>query len=145
MDIELIIQSVMGLVALLSLLLFLLFTTSKSKSSIKKIIKKDSKTSFKTDLESLRQIVRDKKSQTELLRETLELIIKYHGTIHPKLGIRAHPDFDPYMDILFTICRHPNADKEMIIYFDKALCKINNEYKKEINEAITKGLTSRRV
>jgi hypothetical protein len=145
----------MGLVALLALLLFLLFATSGSKSSskktvTKKIIQKDlkvvkEKVPLKTDLESLRQVVKNKKSPTEELREALELIIKYHGTIHPKLGIRAHPDFDPYMDVLFTICRHPNADKEMIIYFDKELGNLNHDYKKEINEAITKGLTSRRV
>ena len=157
MNIELIIQSVMGLVALLALLLFLLFFTSKN-SSDKKVSKKKgvqkkteakpskSKTSeMSTDLESLRRIVKDKESTASELRKALELIIKYHGTIHTKLGMRAHPDFDPYMDILFTICRHPYADKDMIIYFDRELGRLNPEYKQDINEAITKGLTSRRV
>jgi len=157
MNIELIIQSVMGLVALLALLLFFLFLTSKN-SSDKKVPKKKElkkKTETKTDrsktiemptdLESLRSIVKDKKSTASELRKALELIIKYHGTIHPKLGLRAHPDFDPYMDVLFTICRHPHADKDMIIYFDRELGRLNPEYKQDINEAMTKGLNSRRV
>jgi len=65
--------------------------------------------------------------------------------LHEKLGLRTHPDFDTYMDILFTICRHPNTNKDIIIKFDKELSRLNPEYKKEINEAITKGLNSRRV
>jgi len=155
MDIELIIQSVMGLVALLALLLFLLFLTSTSNSN-KKVSKAKPVVEKKTtpvksldnmpnDLNSLKNIIKDKHSSTEELREALDLVIKYHGTIHTKLGIRAHPDFDPYMDILFTICRHPNADKDMIISFDRELGRLNPEYKQDINEAITKGLNSRRV
>jgi len=149
MDIELIIQSVMGLVAILAVLLFLLFMTnndsSKNKKKDKKEVKPVAKKSIDTSLENLRSIIKDKLSSTAELREALELIIKFHGTIHPKLGVRAHPDFDPYMDVLFTVCRHPNADKDMIIKFDNELCRYNPEYKQDINEAITKGLTSRRV
>jgi len=151
MDIELVVQSIMGLVAILGVLLFLLFLTNDKKPQEKKakVNKKEqeskSKTQLDTSLEGLRNVIKNKSSKTEELREALELIIKYHGTIHPKLGIRAHPDFEPYMDVLFTICRHPNADKDMIIKFDKELCRYNPEYKQEINEAMTKGLTSRRV
>jgi len=151
MNIELIIQSVMGLVALLALLLFLLFFTSDSSSKKKtkpkkKVINKPStSTKPSTDLNSLRNIIKNKESQTSALKQALEMILKYHGTIHTKLGVRAHPDFDPYMDVLFTICRHPNADKDMIINFDRELGRLNPEYIQDINEAITKGLTSRRV
>jgi len=155
MDIELIIKSVMGLVGLLALLLFLLFLTSNNSSKKKDLNNKKPKNqnqkpkstqqSMPSDLESLRAIVKDKSSTTPQLRQALELIIKYHGTIHTKLGLRAHPDFDPYMDILFTICRHPNADKNMIVTFDRELGRLNPEYKQDINEAITKGLNSRRV
>ncbi len=157
MNIELIIQSIMGLVGLLAFLLFLLFLTSSSSSKKKTakkkrevkqkdvVLEKTSTLELPTDLNSLRDIVKDKSSSTTELRKALELIIKYHGTIHTKLGLRAHPDFDPYMDVLFTICRHPNADKDMIINFDRELGRLNPEYKQDINEAITKGLTSRRV
>ena len=156
MDIELIIQSIMGLVALLSVLLFLLFLTNNNKSSnninqkskkknVGKELKKESKVEDDTSLDGLRSVIKEKKSTTAELRKALELIINFHGTIHPKLGVRTHPDFDPYMDILFSICRHPNADKDMIISFDKELCRYNPEYKQDINEAMTKGLNSRRV
>ena len=154
MDIELIIQSVMGLVALLALLVFLLFLTSNSSAKKKElkdneiekeVVVKHVSTEMPNDLVSLRNVIKDKNSSTLELRKALELIIQFHGTVHTKLGVRAHPDFDPYMDVLFTICRHPNADKNMIITFDKELGKSNKEYKQDINEAITKGLNSRRV
>jgi len=157
MNIELIIQSIMGLVGLLAFLLFLLFLTSSSSSKKKTakkkkevkqkdvVLEKTSTLELPTDLNSLRDIIKDKSSSTSELRKALELILKYHGTIHTKLGLRAHPDFDPYMDVLFTICRHPNADKDMIINFDRELGRLNPEYKQDINEAITKGLNSRRV
>ena len=152
MNIELIIQSIMGLVALLAVLIFLLFLTSNKKSNktIIKDIKKEphvSRTSSKmdTDFDSLMAVIKNKESLTQELREALELLIKYHGTVHTKLGLRAHPDFDPYIDVLFTICRHPNTDKDMILSFDRELGRLNPEYKKDINEAVTRGLNSRRV
>jgi hypothetical protein len=152
-DIELIVQSIMGLVALLALLLFFLFLTSstkpkeqKKKVKVTKKKKQDEKSlDLPTDLESLRAIIKNKQSTAQELRKAIDLVVQYHGTIHTKLGIRAHPDFDPYMDMLFTICRHPNADKDMIISFEKELGKLNPEYKQDINDAITKGLNSRRV
>lgn len=158
MDVEIIIQAVMGLVAILAVLIFLLFMLPTSKKEKKTAVEKESKPKdntqdlfssktikINTDLEHLRSIIKDKKSSTEELRKALELIIKYHGTIHQKLGLRAHPDFDPYIDILFSVCRHANADKDMIINFDKSLVAANPEYKKDINEAVTRGLNSRRV
>ena len=158
MDIEILIQSIMGLVALLAILILFLFivpplkdTETKNKKidkkpdeTLKKIVVKED-IEINTDFEYLQSIIKDKTSLTKQLRNALELIIKYHGTIHTKLGLRAHPDFDPYMNILFKICRHPNADKDMIINFDKELGRLNPEYKQDIDEAITRGLNSRRV
>lgn len=155
MDVEIIIQAIMGLVALLAILIFFLFLLPEKKDKkeqltheigekIEEVVETPIK-KINTDLEHLRSIIRNKKSSTEELREALELVIKYHGNIHPKLGLRAHPDFDPYMDILFKICRHPNTDKDMIVNFDKDLVNLNPEYKKDIMEAVTKGLNSRRV
>jgi hypothetical protein len=151
MNIELIIQSVMGLVALLAFLVFLLlFSSNKKETKKKKVVTKKNSSNKAVDktpnnLNELRAIIKDKKSTTEELRSALELIIKNYGTIHKKLGVRAHPDFDLYMDVVFTICRHPNADKYMIIYFERELGKLNPEYKQDINEALVKGLNSRRV
>ncbi len=150
MEIDLVIKSIMGLVALLALLMFLLFLPSskkktKKQKTVKKEIKKVVKEPINTDIKQLKDIIKNKKTKAPQLQETLDLIIKYHGKIHVKLGIRAHPDFDIYENILFTICRHPNANKDMIVKFDKELVGLNQNYKKDINEAITKGLNSRRV
>ncbi|MCK4875529.1 MAG: hypothetical protein KAS26_06750 [Sulfurimonas sp.] len=160
MDAELIIKAIMGLVAILAILIFLLFlepddeTRGKkpaNKEPIKepilesKEITQEPDPIQKTDLEFLVRIIKNKRADADELSKTLNLIIKHHGVVHKKLGLRAHPDFDIYMDILFTICRHPNANKDLIIKFDRELEELNSEYKKEINDAITKGLNSRRV
>ncbi|MCD6172465.1 MAG: hypothetical protein J7J96_01585 [Sulfurimonas sp.] len=148
MEITLIIKSFMGLVIVLAALMFLLFYSPNSKS--KKAEKKLSKTvpdtkKLKTDLDSLRAIIKNKKTTSVELKEALDLVLKYYGNIHKKLGIRVHPDFDIYMEILIVICRHPNTNKNIIIDFDKELLKLNPQYKAEINDAITKGLNSRGI
>jgi len=146
MEITLLLKSIVGLVVILAILIFVLFLPTKKKKA-KKVVKKStsSKASLNTNLEHLRSIIKKKRTTTKELKDTLDLILKYHGRLHEKLGLRTHPDFDTYMDILFTICRHPNTNKDIIIKFDKELSRLNPEYKKEINEAITKGLNSRRV
>lgn len=157
METEFIIKAIIGLIVILAILIFLLFLEAdksgdgKQKKSPAPEIKKETEekpkkeedSSVNTDLFHLVEIIKNKRSNAETLSEALELVIKHHGKVHKKLGLRPHPDFDTYMDILFTICRHPNANKDMIITFDRELEKLNPEYKKEINEAIAKGLNSR--
>ena len=147
MEITLLIKSGMGLVVILAGLIFLLFyspTSKKHKPSEAAVNDDDSKGEKpKVDLDSLRVIIKNKKTETKELKEALNLVLKHHGVIHKKMGLRAHPDFDLYMDILFTICRHPNTNKNIILNFDKELLKLNPDYKSEINDAITKGLNSR--
>lgn len=144
MDISLLIKTVAGLIVVLGILIFLLLLPKKEKDS-KKVssAKKSKKSKIKTDLDSLRYIIRNRISTNKQLGEALDLIIKHHGNIPDKLGIRVNPQFDKYMEVLVTLCRHPNASKEIIIKFDKELAKLNPDYKSEINDAITKGLNSR--
>lgn len=150
MELTLLIQSVMGLLVILGLLVFILVLTPKpspkpeyKEKKVKKPTELLQEKNIKTDLESLRAVVKSKKSTTKELQEALELVIKYHGTIHKKLGIRAHPESDIYMDIIFNICRHPNANKDIVVKFDKDLGILNPEYKKEMHDAMTRGLNSR--
>ncbi len=145
MDITLLIQSGMGLIVLLAFLIFLLFysPSAKAKKLKKKNSSQQSKPKPEIDLEILRKTIKNKKTTAKELKESLDLVLKYHGLIHKKLGIRTHPDFDIYMDILFTICRHPATNKDIIIGFDKELSKLNPEYKADISDAVTKGLNSR--
>lgn len=147
MEAQLIIKSIMGLVVVLAFLMFFLFYDHSGKSKIKKKIfstqSDDADSSQKPDLKSLIHVIKNRKSDADELKKALGLIIKHYGVINKKLGIRPHPDLYIYMDILFAICRHPNTNKDIIINFDKELEHLNPEYKKEINEAIAKGLNSR--
>lgn len=148
MDIVLLIKSIMGLVVILGILIaFFLYTPSAKKKEPKKQKRytQESKPKPKHELKDLLEVIRNKHSTTEQLAEALDAVIKYHGHIHPKLGIRAHPDFDIYSEILLRICRHPNTTKDIIIKFDKELEKRNPEYVREINDSLTKGLNSRGI
>jgi len=154
---EFIIKAIIGLIVVLAILIFLLFLepskeekiqqksapVAEVKKEIEEKPKKEEEPSVNTDLFHLVNVIKNKRSNADTLSEALELIIKHHGKVHKKLGLRPHPDFDTYIDILFTICRHPNANKDMIIIFDRELERLNPDYKKEINEAIAKGLNSR--
>lgn len=147
MEITLLIKSVLGLTIVLGILIFLLvWSLKRKKAQIVELVENiTNEARPATDLPTLVGIIRNKKSSAEELQAALDLILKYHGTIHPKLGMRAHPEYDVYMEVLFTICRHPNTNKDIILSFDRELEKKNPDYKIEINEAITNGLNSRRA
>jgi uncharacterized membrane protein YvbJ len=149
MDIILLLKSIAGLVAVLAILIFFFFYFPNKKKQKKNTKKKSyvsaSKTEEKHDMPTLLSIIRNKKSTAEELEKALLLLIKYHGHIPKKLGLRSHPDFDDYAEVVLRICRHPNTNKDIIINFDKALEKLNPEYIREINDALTKGLNSRGI
>ena len=144
MEITLLIQTIVGLVIVLGILVFILLLPTKiEKKKVKIRTIDDDKP--KTDLESLRHIIRNRLSTKQELQDALNLVIKLHGHIAKKHGTRVNADFDGYMEILIMICRHPNTDKNIILKFDKELRTLNPDYKDEINESITKGLDSRSV
>lgn len=148
METELIIKSVLGLIALLSLLVFLLFLEpnkdKKQANGTAEANKEKNKAhGEETNLRVLVDIVKNKKSDAKKLSYALDMIIKHHGVVHRKMGLSLHKDFDTYMGILFALCRHPNANKDLIINFDKELTRLNPDYKQDINNAISKGLASR--
>ena len=147
MEITILVQSIIGLVVILGILVFLL-ASSLAKKSKKEMIgdkKVSPKIVSKTDFKYQKSIIDNLESSTKELADSLALIIKYHGTMHKKLGILAHPESNAYMDVLFKVCRHKNADKEMIVKFNYELEKLNPEYKREINDALMRGLNSRGV
>jgi len=144
MEITLLVKSIVGLVSLLGILIFfLLYTPEEKKEKKKKKTQAQPRKQEESDLDSLRKIIRNNTSTTQELKNALDLVLKYHGTIHKKLGMRSHPDFDIYAEIMFTIARHKNITKNIIVKFDKELEKRNPEYKQEINNALMKGLNSR--
>ncbi len=147
METILLIKSIVGLIVILAILVFFLLIAPKSKKQKEKILVENIKVlkteKQRTDLEYLLTIIKNKNTDSIKLKEALDLILKYHGTVHKKLGIRSHPDFDVYEDILFTICRHPNTNKHIIVDFDKELIRLNPQYKREVDNAVEKGLKSR--
>ena len=144
-----IIASIFGLFIVLVVVVFFIIRSTHDNSDIKtdtgakneNVTIQEAKIAH--DLESLKKIIKNKKSSTIQLSEALDLIIKYHGEIHPKLGIRTHPEFDNYMEIIIRLCHHPRADSKMVVKFDKELRAKNPDYEKDINDVIAKGLNSR--
>ena len=145
MDVGLLVQSMLGLIVVLAILIYVFFFpffTKKNKIEKKEKIKAKKK-GISTEFKDLLKIIKDKRSTSKELLEALDLIIKYHGHIHDKLGLRPHSDFLNYQDIIFTICRHPNTNKDIIVKFDLELEKLNPSYKRDINDALSKGLDLR--
>jgi len=138
------------LILVLGLLIFIFFYSAKKKRH--KVQSKKQHTSssittpkINTDLDYLRAQIRKQKTSAEELKVLLDLVLKHHGVIHKKLGLRTHPDFDAYTEIMIVLCRHTNTNKNLILNFDRELRRLNPEYSKEINDALTKGLNSRGV
>jgi len=146
-EITLLLKSIVGLIIFLAILLYFLIMPSKKqqKRATKRSNTVGEEENFKTDKASLIAVIKNKSSSAQELSKALKLILKYHGRIHKKLGELPHPEFDYYMDVLFTLCRHPNANKDIIISFDRELQTRNEQYIKDINDAIAKGLNSRGV
>jgi len=151
MDIVLLVKSIAGLTVILAILLFVFLYSPKAKKrqktqkKVQKSYTTPSPAKPKTDWKSLIKVLRNRESTTEELKEALDLMLKYHGKIPEKLGIRVNPEFDKYAEAILRLCRHPNTNKELIIDFDRELESKNPEYIKEINDALTKGLNSRGI
>ena len=148
MEIVILVKSVVGLAIILGFLILLLVLSQRVKKKRKEEHKQKEETSQKKELdetsfEKLYSVIKNRESTTQELQSALELLVKYHPTIHKKLGIRAHPESDVYMDIIFKLCRHKNTNKNIILTYTKQLEKSNPEYKKEINDAMMRGLNSR--
>lgn len=150
MDIVLLVKSVVGLAIILGFLILILVLPQRREKKREEERKKEEENREKkefddTSFEKLYAIIKHRASTTGELQSALELLIKYHPTIHKKLGIRAHPESDVYMDIIFKLCRHKNTNKNITIAFISQLEKSNPEYKKEINDAMMRGLNSRGI
>jgi len=95
-------------------------------------------------MENLINIIKDKTSNKSELTNALDMILKHYGKINQKQAQNEQYAFRVYEKILIAICKHPNTDKDIILHFNRELEKYNPSYKKEINDAITRGLNARR-
>ncbi len=151
MDIELVIKSVVGLVVILAILImvFLLPMKLGSKKESPKTKhqkpKPDKPQEQKLTFEQIRSIIKNKNSSSEDLALAVDQLVKHYATITPKMGIRSHPDFDKYVEIMMYLVRHRNTNKDLILKLDKALTKNNPQYRAELNDTLTKALNSRGI
>ncbi len=147
MDIILLLKFLAGLSGVLGILILLHFYLSHAKKSQKK--KSTEKLlqihEVKPELNTLLEVIKDKKSTAEELKEAVDLILKYYGEIPKKLGICIHPKFEIYSELMLQICHHPNTTKEVILKLDKELARLNPEYKIELEDLLTKGLDTRGI
>jgi len=147
MDVVVLIKSIIGLVVILLVLVFLFVYLPRDthKQSVKKSAKNKADTQQKKQVptfEALFRVIKNQNTPTSQLKEALDTIIQEYGTIPPKMGMRIHPDFYKYSEILLRICRHKQTNKDIIIGFYKALLTRNPSYAKEIDDSLTKGLHS---
>lgn len=144
MDVELIIKSIMGLIALLALLIFLFFYNPlKREQKPLQISKEEEREDEESNLEVLLSILKNNNSEATKLAYVLKMILKYHGKIHKNVGTRSHTGFALYSTIFFFLCRHPNTNKNLILTFEKELAALNPDYKREINDALMRSLNTR--
>ncbi|NPA65640.1 MAG: hypothetical protein GXO11_02035 [Epsilonproteobacteria bacterium] len=151
MDIGLLIKSIAGLVAILIVLILIFVLPARKKKAKQKkeqaekekVKKQKKKYEPIPTFDELLKIVKNQESSTEDLQKAIDLIIKYHSKIPPKLGIRAHPDFDKYVALIIFLVRHKNTNKDLILSLDRALRKNNPSYEPELNNALSKALNSR--
>lgn len=109
------------------------------KKDEKPVIDKNKTLSF----EEIRALFSHSKSTKAELKEAIEQLIRHHGKIHAKLGDLVHPDFKRYLELIISLCKNPQADKELILSLDQKLRIKNPKYGLEIDEAVNKGIAAR--
>ncbi|MFA6137797.1 MAG: hypothetical protein WC667_06900 [Sulfurimonas sp.] len=138
MDIVFLLEVGFGLTVVLGLLIFWLVSIRSKNVQI-------NKEEPKADLQSLKAIIKDENTTSKGLKEALDLVIQHYGAIDGKGEVKTYHNFDTYLEIIFSICLHPNTNKDLIINFEKELRKLNPDYTTEIEGALIKGLNSRGV
>ena len=145
MDILFLIKSFIVLILLLGIFVFFLLSRPKKKKENTTPLTQEKKNKEKTlfcEFDDFLAVIKNRQSSSTDLQNALNGILKYHGTIPTKLGIRLHPEFYKYSEVMLRLCRHKNTNKDLIIHFYKQLSKMNPSYAKEINDALTKGINS---
>lgn len=131
------------------LLSYLVFPAEKESAAVKQgnVPKKDDKPVIDKhkplSFEEIRALFSHSQSSKAELKEAIEQLVRHHGKIHAKLGDLVHPDFKRYLELIISLCKHPQADKELILALDQKLRVKNPKYGMEIDEAVNKGIAAR--
>ena len=133
------------MIVLAILVVIMLFVDNDKTSTVSKAKKTNTFSKVNKGARSfdeLRKIVKNSSTSKEELNSAIDEIIKYYPNIHPKLGIRVHPEFELYSETMLYLCRAKNTSKDIILKLDKALIDRNPSYKSELEDALKKGLNS---
>lgn len=138
------------LVFLIPLLVsYLVYPDEKAKKHIIRlgintdVVEEQVTTSGVLSFEQISAIFANSKSTEEELRDAIEQLVRHHGKIHAKLGDLPHPDFKRYLRLIMQLCKHPQANKDLIVALDQKLGVKNPKYRREIDEAVDKGIAAR--
>lgn len=140
---------IVGLVLILLLAFLLtLFLKARNRQSQKREAKKEtmtktSKGTTAVTMQTLIKSIKDKNSSKFELKNALDTILQQYGEIGQNSATNEKYDFQTYEEVLITMCNHPQTNKDIILQFNRALEKLNPSYKKDINNAVTKGLNAR--
>lgn len=133
MQINFLVETVIGLVILLGVLFLFLFVGRQKKLEYIS----DEKVS-KNDLQTLLKSVKNKNTQAEELQKVVYIILEDFAIIQEE-------NFNIYAQILLKVASHPNTNKDIILALDRGLCLKNPSYKKEISNFTSQGLNSRKA
>ena len=142
MNVSPLIISIIGFSVLLFLLVAVLIYTSRAKKRKAQELTEVPEDRIPTFVE-LKAILKNKDATHDALEKAIESIVEYYGEIEPKVAGRQSKDFDRYMELIFIICKHPNTDKKLVLSFERDLARINPQYKRDLDHAVTKGLSFR--
>ena len=96
----------------------------------------------KYDIKDMVEIVADRKSSKEELRNAINYVKK---NLHfpKKINYKLPKNIKIYLDFVLLIASHKNADAELIAYMDRELKEANPYYKTEIDIYENEGLKER--
>lgn len=117
------------LIVLLGLLLFLLFSQRKKEPSINKTLKVKS-----SSLKDYIDVIEDTNTTTKELEQTLQKILNEYGIIQ---------DLSLYLNLVSSVVKHKNTNKNLILNLEKNLKLQNSKYKKEIEDMVLYALNTR--
>ena len=135
-----------GAVALLlvAVLVIMLLNSKNAKKASKNInVKKEKIKEPEITFEELLAIVKSKRSSTNDLSKAVIQLVR-HFPFPEKKGNVLSDEAKKYLDFVFSVASHPNANAKLIAFMDKELKRANPSYKVEIDVYEDRGLNLRR-
>ncbi len=128
---------------LIAVLVIMLLGSKNTKKVSKNINKKEKIKEPEITFEELLAIVKSKRSSTNELSKAVIQLIR-HFPFPEKNGNIVSDEAKKYLDFVFSVASHPNANAKLIAFMDKELKRANPSYKMEIDVYEDRGLNLRR-